>query len=367
MNAGDPPTKMDGKTRVYDGSDFNISPVASGSDEKTRVLARGEVTITPNSNEEYYEMNYDSATKKYTVKVYANDDDYKKKKVKETIEIDGALVKKVHFAGAKSRIDFGNMSKVGSSSSGINGSSIFVSAKDKIHTSTAFKDLFVINNSSPTGPVIPLTPSGSGSGGVDISSPTTASEPVDPSHQLDSSKAGASKVDVVGDPTATDAGGVGRPVNPVTTEDNIPDLVNKGIAVYDGSSGQDQANPIIHTYFDNPLTVKEHDIYTSGDVTIFASSYRDKVVVTRDQDGRYRVEVWKNGDSKTKVTYLVVGDAKHIKIKGTLPSNVDNKAQGLVGTKTVHHDLGFLGGLGNYDTQEPDYGPDPKIQVGDDK
>lgn len=100
--AGDPPTKMDGDKRVYDGQSFDISPVAEGSNKETKVMASGDVMITPNSNEEYYVVDYQGG--KYIVKVYANDEDFKSHKIKETISINGSLVDSIYFAADRSRV-----------------------------------------------------------------------------------------------------------------------------------------------------------------------------------------------------------------------------------------------------------------------
>lgn len=102
--AGDPPTRMDGDKRIYDGQDFDISPVEEGDNKETKVMASGDVIITPNSNEEFYVVDYQDG--KYIVKVYASDEDFKNKKVKETITIDGALVDNIHFLTDPSRIAF---------------------------------------------------------------------------------------------------------------------------------------------------------------------------------------------------------------------------------------------------------------------
>ncbi|MFO1518650.1 MAG: hypothetical protein U1F57_03140 [bacterium] len=312
---GDPPTKMEGNTRVYDGKDFDISPVPSGSGKKTRVKANGEVTITPTSNDEYFRMDYEKGPpSKYVLKVYANDEDYKNNKVKETIDIDGALVKKLHFAGDKSRIDFGNLSK---------GTPPSLSGKGRAPDAVAKKAVFGTSATSPS------APAGAGSTAPSTTPPTgvPAPEKSNPSHELDPSKPGATKVDVVGDSNGKGAGGPDAPVNPQSKDDNIPDALENDVAIYDGSNGQDSTNVSLHTYFDDPLTVREHDIFTSGEVTIFASSFRDVVNVTKDEKGRYKVEVLKNGDPKKTVTYFITGDAKKIKIKGALPSQVNNSAK----------------------------------------
>lgn len=109
QQAGDPPTRMDGDKRVYDGTSFDISPVPSGTNKETKVLASGDVSITPNSNEEYYVMEYQAGPpSKYIVKVYANEADKAATppKIKETITIDGSLVDHISFAGDPSRIEF---------------------------------------------------------------------------------------------------------------------------------------------------------------------------------------------------------------------------------------------------------------------
>ncbi|MFO1518827.1 MAG: hypothetical protein U1F57_04060 [bacterium] len=114
VQAGDPPTKMDGGTRVYDGQSFNISPVADGTDKKTTVMASGDVTLTPNSNSEYYTMEYEAGPPaEYVVKVYNSLEDKTAGKVKETITIDAALVDHINFAGDPSRIEF--LGKLGDS------------------------------------------------------------------------------------------------------------------------------------------------------------------------------------------------------------------------------------------------------------
>lgn len=107
--AGDPPTRTDHGTRVYDGTDFNISPAASGSNHKTKVLASGECTIYPNSNEEYYVMDYSAGPPaRYLITVYANEDDKAHNKIKDTISIDASLVDHVNFGGDLSRISYGS-------------------------------------------------------------------------------------------------------------------------------------------------------------------------------------------------------------------------------------------------------------------
>jgi len=104
---GDPPTDMDGDTRIYDGQSFEISPVPTGKDEETKVLANGNVTITPNSNNEYYEVSHtDGPPPEYTVTVYNSLEDKEAGNVKETIHIDGDLVDKINFACDPSRIEF---------------------------------------------------------------------------------------------------------------------------------------------------------------------------------------------------------------------------------------------------------------------
>lgn len=110
QQAGDPPTRMDGDNRVYDGSSFDISPVPDGTNKETKVLASGDVTITPNSNEEIYVMDYQAtpAPAQYIVKVYANEADKAANKIKETITIDAALVDHISFAGDPSRITYGD-------------------------------------------------------------------------------------------------------------------------------------------------------------------------------------------------------------------------------------------------------------------
>ncbi|MFO1520038.1 MAG: hypothetical protein U1F57_10305 [bacterium] len=108
---GDLPTRMEGDTRVYDvAGDVNLYPVPDGSNKKTSVTASGTVTIHPNSNSEWYTVNYDAATKQYTVQVYT---DAARTKLKETITVDGSLTNtKLQFACDPSRMNWGNMASV---------------------------------------------------------------------------------------------------------------------------------------------------------------------------------------------------------------------------------------------------------------
>lgn len=114
--AGDPPTRMDGDKRVYDGVSFDISPVTTGTNKQTSVLASGDVTITPNSNEEMYTCDYQAtpAPAKYIVKVYANEADKNATppRVRETITIDATLVDHINFGGDASRMEYGTSLRV---------------------------------------------------------------------------------------------------------------------------------------------------------------------------------------------------------------------------------------------------------------
>jgi hypothetical protein len=98
---GDQPTSMEDGKRVYDGEDFNISPIPSGENEETRVDASGTVTITPNSNSEYFTLSFENG--QFVLKVYA---DSARSELKETIRIDATLVKKLDLNIDPSRVKF---------------------------------------------------------------------------------------------------------------------------------------------------------------------------------------------------------------------------------------------------------------------
>ncbi len=153
---------MDGDKRVYDGTSFDISPVQSGTNKQTKVMASGDVSITPNSNEEYYVMEYQAGPPaKYIVKVYANDADKAANKIKETITIDGALIDHISFGGDPSRIEFaGALGSVGDAhtlnSSAPGAAKITLGAGDTLGGKTFNEDypadteLRVINDSTHT-------------------------------------------------------------------------------------------------------------------------------------------------------------------------------------------------------------------------
>lgn len=104
---GDRYTRMDGQVRIFDGVSYDISPVPSGTNKETRVMASGDVSITPNSNEEYYTMAYQAGPpSKYIVTVYATEEDKTAGRKKETITIDGALVDHISFGGDPSRMEY---------------------------------------------------------------------------------------------------------------------------------------------------------------------------------------------------------------------------------------------------------------------
>ncbi|MBL7685601.1 MAG: hypothetical protein JNK65_06175, partial [Deltaproteobacteria bacterium] len=104
---GDPPTKMDAGTRVYDGSSFTIAPVQTGTDKKTNVMASGDVSIIPNSNSEYYTLEYVATDPShYELKVYASKEDKTAGKVKETITMDAQLLDHLNLGMDPSRIEF---------------------------------------------------------------------------------------------------------------------------------------------------------------------------------------------------------------------------------------------------------------------
>ncbi len=105
--AGDRYTRMDGQVRVFDGVSYEIAPVQTGSNKETKVLASGDVSIIPNSNEECYTMAYQAGPpSKYIVTVYATEADKTAGRKKETITIDGALVDHISFGGDPSRMEY---------------------------------------------------------------------------------------------------------------------------------------------------------------------------------------------------------------------------------------------------------------------
>ncbi|MFO1518504.1 MAG: hypothetical protein U1F57_02375 [bacterium] len=121
-----------------------------------------------------------------------------------------------------------------------------------------------------------------------------------------------------GDSHATKgAAGAGQSVNPNKPEDTPADKVENGIATYNNSDLKDVS---IHTYYDDPPTVKEHDIFTTGTFTVYAASYQDKVDISKETTGAHAGQyklVFTDGTHT--VTYYVTGDISKIKIKGVLP------------------------------------------------
>jgi len=108
QRAGDAPTRTEDGKDIYDGASFDISP-APGTGNETVVYASGDVTVTPNSNEEVYVLDFQPTPSpgNYVMKVYANAADKAANKIKDTITIDAGLVDHVSFAGDPTRISYG--------------------------------------------------------------------------------------------------------------------------------------------------------------------------------------------------------------------------------------------------------------------
>gem|GEM_PF-2902060 len=257
QQAGDAPTRMDGDKRVYDGQSFNISPVASGTNKESTVLASGDVTLTPNSNEEFYVIDYQAtpAPAKYIVKVYANEADKAATppKVKETITIDATLVDHVNFAGDASRLTYG--------------SSLAVAAHPE---------------------------------------------------QLDTNKPGAGKIGT------GSVGGITDPLDPNHLTDTAPDSKDEAThtAYYNNPDNVGQGVDL-HAYYDDAYTT--HNVTTPGPVTIRTTSYSDTVKVTKNADGTYTIDVYKNGiesgANMKKETFIVSGPPSKINIDA-LPAKI---------------------------------------------
>jgi len=106
--AGDPPTSTDGDTAKWDTiGDVNISPYYTNN----TVEVKGNVTITPNSNEEYYTVEYQKGPPaEYQVKVYDDPTDRSDAHLTNTFTIDAQLATKINFGCDPSRITFLNNS-----------------------------------------------------------------------------------------------------------------------------------------------------------------------------------------------------------------------------------------------------------------
>lgn len=103
---GDQPTRVEDGVRIYDGQDFNVSPVGEGKDKSTMIDASGNVTITPNSNGEYFSVSVENG--RFVVKVYS---DAARTELKETISIDANLVDSLTLNVDASRLQVADMSE----------------------------------------------------------------------------------------------------------------------------------------------------------------------------------------------------------------------------------------------------------------
>ncbi len=104
--AGDSPTGEENSSPVYDGKDFSIYPIAEGTNRKTIVRASGTVTLNPNSNSEYFKVEYNDDNKNYLVHVYSSKTNWENGVEKETIEVDSELIDHLDLEIDPSRIEF---------------------------------------------------------------------------------------------------------------------------------------------------------------------------------------------------------------------------------------------------------------------